>query len=200
MSECKLEHGKVDRNAIKLAFVNESSFLFLNLQPYNPQQPMYQGQGQNQVNMIPPQAQIPNSQSQPNARNGPIYVPSNVSKVNQQQIMQQPQPVPLQQQIPNPPIMFAPPPMQQQPTQAPQAPPQPPIMNNFGHVQANGGYPAQYGSQIVSFVSSIHKKHLLNCDISSQCHLKCHKSVVRHKLFHLHPTLVMECQLQRHLR
>lgn len=132
---------------------------------------MYQGQGQNQVNMIPPQPQIPNSQSQPNARNGPIYVPSNVSKVNQQQQMQQQQQQPVLpvlqqqqqplQQIPNPPNMFAPPPMQQQQqqlpqqqSQAPQAPPQPPIMNNYVHVQANGGYPAQYGSQIVSFSSS----------------------------------------------
>lgn len=121
--------------------------MFFISQPYNPQQPMYQGQGQNQVNMILPQPQIPNSQSQPNARNGPIYVPSNVSKVNQQQQLQQ-QPPP--QQIPNPPIMFAPPPLQQQQSQVPQAPPQPPMMNNYVHAQANGGYPGQYGSQIVS--------------------------------------------------
>ncbi|XP_063696294.1 protein enabled [Culicoides brevitarsis] len=128
--------------------------IYVSTQQYNQQQQMYQGQGQN---MIPPQPQIPNSQSQPNARNGPIYVPSNVSKVNQQQQMQQQPPIPQQQQqIPNPPNMFAPPPMQQQQQpsqvpQAPQAPPQPPqMMNNYGqqHVQANGGYPAQYGSQI----------------------------------------------------
>uniref|UniRef100_A0A336L4F7 CSON002885 protein n=1 Tax=Culicoides sonorensis TaxID=179676 RepID=A0A336L4F7_CULSO len=124
--------------------------IYVPSQQYNQQLQLYQGQGQNQVNMIPPQQQIPNSQSQPNARNGPIYVPSNVSKVNQQQQVQQ-----QQQQIPNPPNMFAPPnppPMQQQQQQqnqqqVPQAPPQP-MMNNYGH-QANGGYgnQGQYGSQ-----------------------------------------------------
>lgn len=129
------------------------------LQQYNQQQQMYQGQGQNQVNMIPPQPQIPNSQSQPNSRNGPIYVPSNVSKVNQQQQQQMQPPLPPQQQIPNASNMFAPPPMQQQvqqqQQQVQQVPPQaPPMMNNYGHAQANGGYgnPGQYGSQIVSFL------------------------------------------------
>lgn len=96
------------------------------MQQFN-QQPIFPGQPPNSV-MMPPVSNSPNQQQ--NSRNGPIYVPSNVSKVNQQ-------PMP-----PNPNNMYQ--------QQVSQAPPAPQMINNY--VQSNGGYgnPAQYVAQIVS--------------------------------------------------
>lgn len=117
-------------------------------QPYN-QQPMYVGQvaQSGQQIMPPPQPPIPQQQQQPIVgqvpqpnRNGPIYVPSNVSKVNQAaavaQQQQQPQ---VMNTIPN-----------SQPGIYPGQQPQQ-IANN-GYGQTNGGYgnPQQYVAQIVS--------------------------------------------------
>lgn len=121
---------------------------------------MYVGQPQSGQQMMPPLPPQPPMPVQPGVvsggtvpqqnRNGPIYVPSNVSKVNQAAAAAAAAAVAAQQQqqqvmgaLPNPPqnmysgIPQPPPPQQQQ------------ITNNNGYGQANGGYgnPQQYGAQ-----------------------------------------------------
>lgn len=128
-------------------------------QQYNQQQ-MYVGQPQQPASVqqiMPPQpppmshqpiqSQALQLQAQQN-RNGPIYVPSNVSKVNQAAAATAQQ---LAGVIPTPPPnMYAAQPVQQVPV-PPQQPQQQQIANN-GYGQTNGGYgnPQQFGSQVVS--------------------------------------------------
>lgn len=123
---------------------------FLCQQQYNQQQ-MYAAQSQqnhqSQQNMQQiPQPPMPPPQSQAQNRNGggPIYVPSNVSKVNQAAAaaaaaMGDTMP-------PQPPNMFP---------QNVQGPPQPPPIsygppNGSGNASGGYGSSAQYGAQIVS--------------------------------------------------